>query len=243
MRTGKSTVPEQKKRNSMKRENEAVLAMKLMKLRIATWLGLRLFMASMIGGQVGMSRAQAHDAGVTLARLAGKFETRVRGSFTLCFNESFTEAVDCASAPHQEVQFKLTSLAHGTRDAAGNSCGVTDQSNTLTGASVAVYAAKFPARLNIRRTNVSTTTSFDPTTGLGTASFRQYREKSCSGAGFDSTGAVLAATGTVSFRVSDSGNRIETIVTSISEIPSSFFIAGSVKETMPVKATSIRQSD
>jgi len=202
----------------------------MMKLRISTGLGLLLFMATMIGGPVGMS--QAGDRGVTLASLAGNFASRTSGSFTLCYNESFTEAVDCASAPHQEVQFKLTSLAHGTRDAAGNSCGVTDQSNTLTGASVAVYAAKFPARLNIRRTNVSTTTSFDPTTGLGTASFRQYREKSCSGAGFDSTGAVLAATGTVSF-----------IVTSISEIPSSFFIAGSVKETMPVKATSIRQSD
>ena len=88
-------------------------------------------------------------------------------------------------------------------------------SSTLTGTAVAVYAAKFPGRMNVQRTNVSTTTSFDPTTGSGTASFRQYREKSCIGAGFDTTGAVLAATGTQSFRVSDSGNRIETILASI----------------------------
>jgi hypothetical protein len=214
----------------------------MMKLRMATGLALLLFMATMIGGPVGMSRAQAHDGGVTLASLAGNFASRGNGSFTLCFNESFTEAVDCAPALHQEVHFKVTSVAHGTRDAAGNACGVTDVSSTLTGTAVEIYAAKFPTRMHVRRTNVRTTTSFDPTTGTGTASFRQYREKSCVGAGFDSTGAVLAATGTASFRVSDSGKRIETILTSISYVPSSFSIAGSMKETMG-KATSIRQSD
>jgi hypothetical protein len=214
----------------------------MIKLRIATGLGLILFMGTLIGGLVGISRAQAGGGGVTLASLAGNFASRGSGFFTLCFNESFTEAVDCASALHQEVHFKVTSVGHGTRDAAGNGCGVTSVSSTLTGTAVAVYAAKFPRRMNVQRTNVSTTISFDPTTGSGTASFRQYREKSCSGAGFDTTGAVLAATGTQSFRVSDSGNRIESILTSISYVPSSFTIAGSIKETMG-KATSIRQSD
>ncbi len=173
------------------------------KLHIATGVGLLLFVATMIGGPVGMSRAQAGDGGVTLASLAGNFASRGRGSFTLYYNESFTEAVDCASA-----------------------CGVTDVSSTLTGTAVEIYAAKFPTRMHVRRTNVSTTTSFDSTTRSGTASFRQYREKSCSGAGFDSTDAVLAATGTQSFMASDSGSRIETILTSISYVPSSFSIAG-----------------
>jgi hypothetical protein len=226
----------------MKPQNKGVPAMKLMKLRIATGLGFLIFMATMIGGPAGMSRAQAGDGGVSLASLAGNFASRANGSFTLCFNESFTEAVDCAAERHQEVHFKVTSVAHGTRDAAGNACGVTDVSSTLTGTAVEIYAAKFPTRMHVRRTNVSTTTSFDPTTGSGTATFRQYREKGCTGAGFDSTGAVLAATGTQSFMVSDSGNRIETILTSISYVPSSFLIAGSIKETI-AKATSIRQSD
>ena len=88
----------------------------MMKLRIATGLGLLLFMATMIGGPVGMS--QAGDRGVTLASLAGNFASRTSGTFTLCYNESFTEAVDCASALHQEVHFKVTSVGHGTRDAA-----------------------------------------------------------------------------------------------------------------------------
>ena len=95
------------------------------KLHIATGVGLLLFVATMIGGPVGMSRAQAGDGGVTLASLAGKFEARGSGSFTLCYNESFTEAVDCASALHQEMPFSLTSVAHVTRDAGGNSCAVT----------------------------------------------------------------------------------------------------------------------
>jgi hypothetical protein len=119
----------------------------MIKLRIATGLGLVLLMATMVGGPVGMSQARANDGGVTLASLAGKFETRTSGSLTLCFNESFTEAVDCASALHQEVQLKVTSVGHGTRDAAGNSCAVTSVSSTLTGTAVAVYAAKFPRRL------------------------------------------------------------------------------------------------
>jgi hypothetical protein len=44
--------------------------------------------------------------------------------------------------------------------------------------------------------------------------------------------------------VSDSGNRIDAIVTSLSMVTSPFGVAGSMKETMPaIKATSIRESD
>src|SRR5713226_6807331 len=72
--------------NSMKRENEAVPAMKLMKLRIATGLGLLLFMATMVGGPVTVSQAQDDQGGVTLADLAGKFAGRGSGYFTICFS-------------------------------------------------------------------------------------------------------------------------------------------------------------
>src|SRR5713226_6017268 len=92
----------------------------MIKLRIATGLGLVLFVVTMIGGLAGTSRAQGDGGGATLASLAGKFETKGSGSETVCFNQSFTEAVVCASAPHQ-VQFKLTAVAHNVRDAAGNS--------------------------------------------------------------------------------------------------------------------------
>ena len=60
----------------------------MMKLRIATGLGLVLLMATMIGS-AKVSQAQ-DDGGVTLASLAGKFAARGSGFFTLCFNLGFT---------------------------------------------------------------------------------------------------------------------------------------------------------
>jgi len=213
----------------------------MIKLRIATGVGLLLFMATMFCGPVGMSQAQT-NGGVTLASLAGKFETRGSGSYTVCFTDNFTTAVDCASAQHQEVQFKVTTVSHGTRDAAGNFCAVATLTSTPTDGPD--YGARFPARMNFTRSNVSTTTSFDPTTGSGSSSFSQYLGGRCNGAVFDSAGATLVSTGTQSFMVSDSGNRIETITTSLSFVTSPFGVPGMLKETMPmVKATSIRQSD
>src|SRR5712692_8247159 len=211
----------------------------MMKLRIATGLGLLLFMTTMACGRVGMSRAQAKDdSGVTLASLAGKFETRGSGSYTLCLNASFSAPVDCASASHQEMPFNLTSVAHVTRDAGGNSCAVTTLTNEPAYGTI---SPAFRARINNTRTNVSTTTSFDPTTGSGSSSFSQYRGGRCIGAVFDSTGAVLTGTGTQSFMVSDSGSRMDTIVTSFSVVTNPVGVPGMLKETMPmIKATSRR---
>ena len=214
----------------------------MIKLRMATGVGLLLFTAAMVSGPAGMSRAQANGGGVTLASLAGKFETKGSGSVTLCFTNNFTTEVDCASGLHQEVLFKVTAVSHGTRDAAGNFCAVATLTSTPTDGPD--YGAKFPARVNFTRTNVSTTTSFDPATGSGSNSFSQYLGGRCVGAVFDSTGATLVSTGTQSFMVSDSGNRIETIITSLSFVTSPFGVAGMLKETMPVnKSISVRESD
>src|SRR5712692_9821126 len=85
----------------------------MMKLRIATGLGLVLFMATMIGGPVRVSNAQDDQGGVTLASLAGKFSARGSGFFTLCFNAGFTALVDCASAPPHVLPFNnIVNSAH-----------------------------------------------------------------------------------------------------------------------------------
>ena len=212
----------------------------MIKLRMAAGVGLLLFMATAACGPVEMNRARTSDGGgATLASLAGKFASKGSGSYTICFGASLS-TVDCASSPHQEVPFNMTSVAHGTRDAAGNSCGVTALTLAATDR---VFGAYF-TRLKFARTNVSATTSFDPATGSGTASFSDYHGGNCVGAAFDSTGAILTDTGTRSFMVSDSGNRIETITTSLSVVTGAFGVAGMLKETMPVnKAISVRQSD
>src|SRR5260370_17612508 len=85
----------------------------MIKLRIATGLGLVLLVAAMACGPVGVSQAQA-NGGVTLASLAGKFETKGSGSYTVCFTDNFTTAGDCASPRHQVGQFKVTTLSPRT---------------------------------------------------------------------------------------------------------------------------------
>jgi hypothetical protein len=196
----------------------------MMKLRIATGLGLVLFMATMIGGPVRVSRAQ-DDGGITLADLAGNFAGRGGGFFTLCFNAGFTTPEDCATAPHQ-VPFNQTGIFHRTSNAAGNFCGV------ITVTTAPVSGTKFPAGVSASTT--VGTTSFDPTTGSGTQSFIRYHGGTCSGAVFDSTGATPLGTTTTSFVVSDSGDHIESIVTSFSTVTGS--VQGNVFTT-----TSIRQ--
>ena len=108
----------------MKRKNEAVPAMKLMKLRIATGLGLLLFMATMIGGPVRVSQAQ-DDEGVTLASLAGKFAGRGSGFLTICFSAGVPISCSSVSPVPTLVPFNDTTIWQQTRNAAGNSCGVT----------------------------------------------------------------------------------------------------------------------
>jgi hypothetical protein len=208
----------------------------MMKLRIVTGLGLVLFMATMIGGPVRVSHAQ-DDGGVTLASLAGKFAARGGGFETVCFNTLFTALEDCATAPHI-VPFNLTQIQHATRDAAGNTCAV------ATSTAAPVFGTKFPASVHTF-TNVSTTASFDPTTGSGTGSGSQYVGGSCIGAVFDGAGATKTGTFTFSFDVSDSGNRIESITTGFSAVTSAEpvpfpSVAGSVKGLV-LSQTSIRQ--
>jgi hypothetical protein len=210
---------------------EEVPGMKLMKLRIATGLGLLLFLTTMIGGTVRVSNAQDDGGGVTLASLAGKFSQRGSGFFTVCLNAGFTALQDCATAPHP-VPFNITGIAHFTRDAAGNFCTI----GTSTSAPVA--GSTFPAGADTA-TDVGTT-SFDPTTGSGNGSFSEYHGGSCNGAVFDKTGATLTATGSFSFDVSDSGNRIEFLGTSYNAATSAFSVAGSIQGFV-FSETAIRQ--
>jgi hypothetical protein len=204
----------------------------MMKLRIAAGLALLLFMATMIGGPVRVSQAKDNEGGVKLARLAGKFAGRGGGFLTLCFNAGFTDLEDCASAPHL-VPFNQTRIVYFTLDAAGNSCTVS------TATSAPVSGTKGPAGV-ITQIDVRTLISFDPTTGSGTASGSTYVGGSCNGAVFDSTGATLTGTTTISFDVSYSGDRIELILTGISEVTSAFSVAGSVQGVVS-SVTAIRQ--
>src|SRR5713226_4764780 len=137
----------------------------MMKLRIATGLGLILFMATMmiIGGPVRVTQAQADEDVITLASLAGKFAGRGSGFFTFCFSAGLQ--ISCSSAsPVSLVPYNETQISQQTRDAAGNGCEV------FTRTYAPVFGTKSSANVATPH-RVFTGTSFDPMTGSGTASF------------------------------------------------------------------------
>jgi hypothetical protein len=195
--------------------------------RIATTtalVGLVLLATTLLGGATAQAKKhppKVDDDVIHLANLAGNFASRGSGFLTACLNADFTALEDCASAPHL-VPENITLISHFTRDADGNSCGVS------TSVTAPVFGTKNPA-LVTTATNVITITSFDETTGSGTTSVSQYHGGSCNGAVFDSTGATLTATATSTFVVSDSGNRFELINTGFSAVTSAFSVAGSVQ--------------
>jgi hypothetical protein len=200
----------------------------MMKVRIATGLGLVLLMAAMVGGPVRVSQAQDDEGGVTLASLAGKYAARGSGFETVCFNAGFTALADCSLSTSHLVPFESAFVSHFTRDKAGNTCVV------INITSAPVSGTNSPALGNPPQTFVITTISFDPTTGSGTESFSQYQGGGCNGVVFNSAGATLVATGTQSLAVSDSGKRIEIITTSFNAV-------GNIIQGVVSSATAIRQ--
>src|SRR5260370_7507617 len=145
----------------MKLENEGVPAMKLMKLRLATGLGLVIFMATMIGVLVRVTHAQDDEGGVTLASLAGKFAGRSNGFVTICLSAGVPISCSSVSPVPTAVAFNTTEIVQITSDADGNSCAVT------TSTAPPVSGTKFPPLVNTPLTPLHPTTPFEPTTDPG----------------------------------------------------------------------------
>jgi hypothetical protein len=95
-----------------------------------------------------------------------------------------------------------------TRDAQGNACATFTQ----TYADLPVdISPPFSSVVH----NVSKVTSYDPTTATGDTSVTTYAGGQCHGASFDSTGATVQSTSTNHIAASDRGERIDGIVTSL----------------------------
>jgi len=77
----------------------------------------------------------------------------------------------------------------------------------------------------------ATITSWDPTLGMGDQSVTTWAGGQCHGATFDSTGATVASTLTAHLTASDHGNRIDYIITSLTNAAGSiggFSLAGTL---------------
>jgi hypothetical protein len=72
-----------------------------------------------------------------------------------------------------------------------------------------------PSTVTLDEHTVGKTTSYDSTTGTGTATFTGYAGGSCSGTSFNSSGATEISSGTMQFVVGEGGRRVDWNITQL----------------------------
>ena len=150
--------------------------------------------------------AMAWDRGISLADLAGGFAGGNSGFVTACTNSG-----GCSTSSPTLVPLNSVDAIQLTFDEKGNFCA-TDANVSAPVAGSNAPASAATIILNGRTTN------FDPVTGQGDFSVKLYAGGSCHGPNFDSTGATQVATVTAHFVVSESGNRIDDVVTTFTSL-------------------------
>jgi hypothetical protein len=134
-------------------------------------------------------------AGPPIALPSGNFSWTAQG----------TEAT-CATTSCPVIN--IIEIGSTVRDKAGNACG------THVGVVTPVPIAGLP-QPTAPITHVMHVIHYDPNTGTGDMSLTEYFGGSCNGAALDSTGATKVVDGTLHFVVSNGGNRIDHIATSL----------------------------
>jgi hypothetical protein len=165
------------------------------------------------GGSTGSSR-------IPLSSLAGSFAGEGNSKVGICFNENFTAVQSCSRTPQsQVVQYVEHSRSHGTVDTKGGTCAEVRE----------ISAPEPPGHQRTAVNNyiaVGVTTSYNPDTGSGDASYKFYIAEpgvTCSGATFvNTTNAPVKFTETVRFAVSNNGNRVDVVVQTIHTTPVDF---------------------
>jgi len=155
----------------------------------------------------------AADDGTPLHKLAGTYSATVQGTVFVCLkNGAPFPAAQCGADGSAGILVSILHIGATTFDAMGNSC------KTLTGTYRSFPVDAAPTTSSVFY-SVSKITSYDPATGTGEQSFTTYAGGHCNGASFDSTGATAGDAGTERIAVSNSGKRIDTVVTSDIDTP------------------------
>ena len=161
--------------------------------------------ASLAAGPKAMAGGQGGGPGIPLP--VGQFSVTLQGYAASCATSGGVPEPCNASGV---VAVPLSVLDYGTltRDGAGNACS----------AHIAVLAT-FPvgaAQSQVIKDYTSiTVTNYDPATGTGDESWISYVGGACDGAIFNWAGATKITSGTFHFVVTDNGNRIESLFTSV----------------------------
>jgi len=196
-----------------------------------------LVIAAVIGG----SRLRAHagsaaTSGIPLSQLAGSFAGQTATNYALCLNAALTAPQSCSKTPStQVIPWVDNATTQGTTDTKGNSCSEEIETNAP------FFPGPFPANGN-DDILVGVTTSYNPATGSGTASFKEYAAGpgvSCNGATFVNTAkAPVIINATIHFVVSQNGSRLDAITQTIHTTSPVDFIAGFVGHGFALRQTS-----
>ena len=143
----------------------------------------------------------------TAQALSGRYSITRQGSVAICVNPTSKAQEACSTSG--AVVVPLTNIANGSITySSGIGCGtITEVLNTLP-------PSGSPPMLN-PVTAVIKQLTYDPSTGIGTASYTGYSGGSCKGASFVSKGATEEVAGTEQFVVTDGGNRLVIVITQL----------------------------
>jgi hypothetical protein len=120
------------------------------------------------------------------------------------------EGTEASCSGNNCVTLKIIEAGNVTRDAAGNACG------THTAVVNTVPPGAAPPTVVPAVTMVLKVKDYNQNTGTGDESLAEYSGGSCVGANFNSNGATQVTAGTLHFVVSDEGNTINSVITSLS---------------------------
>jgi len=164
---------------------------------------------AVIVGQKAIAAKGGGKEGIPLR--SGQFSDTGQGSIAVCLNPSSFAEESCST--EGVLVFPLSFPINGalTMDNTGNNC------RTFTEVDSALPLNASPPSVEANEHSVGKVLNYDSTTGTGDSSFTAYIGGKCIGATFNSTGTTEAASGTFHFVVTDAGNRIDLLPTTITD--------------------------
>jgi hypothetical protein len=176
---------------------------------------------------VGEQRANAGGSGNTPLP-TGQFSSSITGSLAICVDPKTFASEPCSTTGVLAVPYSFTAMGYTTRDKTGG-C------HTRTEVASPLPPSALPPIIDSKAHISFKITDYDPTTGVGDLSFTSYDGGQCIGATFDSTGATVTNSGTEHFAVSQSGTRIDAIITSFAGTPNSYLFGSWIFNQVDLK--------
>jgi len=163
--------------------------------------------------------------------VVGQFSFSAQGNVGICLNPGTSTVESCGASGVVVISTIGTDNGAVTWDDAGNSCA------SYTNVQSALPLGGSPPAVTATAHLVTKLADYDSTTGTGNNLFTTYIGGTCNGATFDSRGATVFSTGSEHFVVSDGGNRLDFVLTTLTNSTHSIggfsFTGTELKQTSP----------